>query len=93
MSETTQENYFLCTFLADNVRDTRVCHALKTMNEPSQEQCSPAATSPAGGWLPQVLIKELFLFLKVKYSGQKQIILLDEVRFPLYIFFFFPSRA
>lgn len=36
--------------------DTRVCHALKTLNEHSQEQCSPAATFPAGWRLLQVLI-------------------------------------
>lgn len=35
-------------FLTGQCADTRVCHALKTMNGPWQEQCSPAATSVAG---------------------------------------------
>lgn len=39
---------FSLHFLSGQCEDTRVYHALKTMNEHSQEQCSPAATFPAG---------------------------------------------
>lgn len=56
---------FSLHFLSGQCEDTRVCHALKTMNEHSQEQCSPAATAPAGEGLPQVgpLITVIFFFL------------------------------
>lgn len=95
MSRTTQENYFLCTFLADNVRILESAMLWKPwMNiHKSSAPLLPHFQQANGCY--KYWLKFFFLFKKGEvFRTKKEIILKDDVRVPVsFLFIFFAEGA